>query len=499
MPPPQHRFPTKTSSPIRNLSEDILRQIFIQCNAAHLLRVNRHRPKRWYITNAPMVLCHVSSSWREIALGSPVLWSRLHFVLTVQLFSDRYSRDWAVLKHDIEFILWWQKNRATSPLFLVLDIKKTNNIRFEKLVTGGGMDIILHFLSTAQCLNVDLFLWRQIQARLNSGRGYRFRFSNLQTLVSIMDVNSEETRIPGMSFYEIQKLISHSQNTARPTLRYLRIKSDTIQSVDNIIPAHWTFLTHISFSDVTISFDIWYSLTRSTPRLTHGFFSLNYPEVDTDAHPQECVLHQLKTLSLTVNCSNKNTENPLRKFLSGLFFPTLTKLSLYSNTKSWKDHRATAELSSILDYTPNITSLTLGTHFSSFELIPNPINLLTALHSPSNARSAPLDPLWTQLPSLTDLHLEIPYTRTQPEAEVQLATFIDNVFAPSNKWLDAHNLECSIQTITIIDNGVTWAKRFREAHIYELSLLLPRIKFGITLTPSRLRDAEMWRLDFGDG
>ncbi|KAJ7723677.1 hypothetical protein B0H16DRAFT_1737121 [Mycena metata] len=62
---------TALLSPVRRLPLDILQEIFIACLPAH-------RNCVMSATEAPVLLGRICSSWRNISLSTPCLWSRLH-------------------------------------------------------------------------------------------------------------------------------------------------------------------------------------------------------------------------------------------------------------------------------------------------------------------------------------------------------------------------------------------------------------------------------------
>jgi hypothetical protein len=99
-------------SPSRNVFYDVLREIFFHCLPERPL--DEFQPN----TNiAPILLCHVCSSWRAVALSSPFLWSHLHIKLPLIWDFDDDShenselvlvRDFEALACDIEFMRWWR-------------------------------------------------------------------------------------------------------------------------------------------------------------------------------------------------------------------------------------------------------------------------------------------------------------------------------------------------------------------------------------------------------
>ncbi|KAF6748321.1 hypothetical protein DFP72DRAFT_917033 [Ephemerocybe angulata] len=67
-------------SPARRLPDDILREVFVRCLP------HKHNATM-YAGDAPVLLCHVCSRWRKLALATPTLWSSLH----VSTFVDDYD------------------------------------------------------------------------------------------------------------------------------------------------------------------------------------------------------------------------------------------------------------------------------------------------------------------------------------------------------------------------------------------------------------------------
>uniref|UniRef100_A0A8H7Y5Y1 F-box domain-containing protein n=1 Tax=Psilocybe cubensis TaxID=181762 RepID=A0A8H7Y5Y1_PSICU len=64
-------------SPIRRVPPDVLRVVFLYCLVTH-------RNPAISIKEAPLLLTHVCSSWRTLALNTPALWARIHISFTNQ-------------------------------------------------------------------------------------------------------------------------------------------------------------------------------------------------------------------------------------------------------------------------------------------------------------------------------------------------------------------------------------------------------------------------------
>ncbi|KAJ7161914.1 hypothetical protein C8R43DRAFT_1233475 [Mycena crocata] len=62
---------TAIISPARRLPHDIVQEIFLAC-------LPTHRNAAMSSTEAPLLLCAISSEWRALALATPMLWAALH-------------------------------------------------------------------------------------------------------------------------------------------------------------------------------------------------------------------------------------------------------------------------------------------------------------------------------------------------------------------------------------------------------------------------------------
>ncbi|KDR83129.1 hypothetical protein GALMADRAFT_58315, partial [Galerina marginata CBS 339.88] len=99
-------------SPIRRLPPDILHEVFYHC-------LSTHRNPIMAASEAPMLLTHVCSSWRTIALSSPRLWAQLHIT-----FCDNYrafrSRAEKTLQIRCDVVKEWLGRSGTCPLSISL-------------------------------------------------------------------------------------------------------------------------------------------------------------------------------------------------------------------------------------------------------------------------------------------------------------------------------------------------------------------------------------------
>jgi hypothetical protein len=104
-------------SPVRQLSPEILQKIFLECLPSPPVGypVLHH-------SQAPMLLGRVCSRWREIAYGSPELWTALH----IHIFSSDSSAERTRLNSlRLEAIDQWFSRSGSFPLDISLHTKST--------------------------------------------------------------------------------------------------------------------------------------------------------------------------------------------------------------------------------------------------------------------------------------------------------------------------------------------------------------------------------------
>ncbi|KAF8171094.1 hypothetical protein BJ912DRAFT_804032, partial [Pholiota molesta] len=106
-----------TGSPISKVPYDILQEIFIQCLPGHPLADRQPNPMI-----APVLLCHICSSWRTVALASPMLWVHLYCHLRIEEIFD--SGRWTINfdERKMEFIQWWRLNHGSVAPVLSLGL-----------------------------------------------------------------------------------------------------------------------------------------------------------------------------------------------------------------------------------------------------------------------------------------------------------------------------------------------------------------------------------------
>ncbi|KAJ7679227.1 hypothetical protein DFH06DRAFT_1166064 [Mycena polygramma] len=110
-------------TPVRHLPDDILREIFMSSLPTTHNAVMASR-------EAPFLLCHVASRWRNIALSTPQLWSSLHLVIPDQ---PRSQNIYALVEQ-------WLARSGTLPLSISVAISSSMN---SEVVTASPLDLLV--------------------------------------------------------------------------------------------------------------------------------------------------------------------------------------------------------------------------------------------------------------------------------------------------------------------------------------------------------------------
>ncbi|CAK5272284.1 unnamed protein product [Mycena citricolor] len=108
-------------SPVRRLPVDVIREIFLAC-------LPTARNCVMSTTEAPLLLGRVCSSWRDISLSTPRLWSKLHIVHPTSVSYHNYggapdlSKDRARLAKRIHATKIWLGRAGECPLSISYDV-----------------------------------------------------------------------------------------------------------------------------------------------------------------------------------------------------------------------------------------------------------------------------------------------------------------------------------------------------------------------------------------
>ncbi|KAF8175561.1 hypothetical protein BJ912DRAFT_1147064 [Pholiota molesta] len=454
-----------SGSPITRLPYDILQEIFTDC----LLRYPLHR-RQPSTTTAPILLCHICSSWRMFALASPTLWTHLSYCFTIVEYIDTCNsrpRRLEFAERDFEFIRWWRTHQGQIAPFLSFDVDSEHLQRTDisQNFSKNSITFLVEYLISAQYLDLDMFCWKHEGTENNP-------FFELQTLIS-----------PHAFPVRCLSLAELSRSTPPNNLDFLH---------------HWSTLTHLSLH-ISISLDFWLSLFHAVPHLRWAYFDIatgTRPfgiSADTPTPPQ-CTLLELTTLTVAVRGRHEpDSVFPLSSLFTALHLPALRTLALSPpGARAWEDPRALRELYTVLRSTPAVTTLALEDTTLSFDVraLPTAIPALPGV-----------EPIWAHAPALAHLTLALPVasSRHRERRDAALALFVRHVFSADSGWLDLRNPGCPIRAVTLSNGG-----QFHRvcdsvmASVRENAAKAPNVAFGITSDSAGTAAVDM-RKEWGRG
>ena len=305
-------------APVRGLSPDILLEIFDLCLPTKSSPQQRMK--------ALLALCHVTSSWRTVALRAPMLWSSAFISLECSKitpgFNELAPSPYQAFKASM-LEEWFRRAGTTAPLYLVIEFRHTTpGTIMNHSPAGKSLKALVKPYATRiqhQCVTscdiIDRFF------TLNS-------FSVLNTLQSLviqrLADSSQRIQLPLLGLNENP---TFEPPTSPSPLRRLKITSDNLGSNICKLPIPWNQLTHLSISSLTNR--VWYPLLRSCQNVIHGNFGFS-ERMDShsflpDGASPVIPLIQLKSLSLSFHQSAINPQ-----VLNNLSFTQLCALRFTS-------------------------------------------------------------------------------------------------------------------------------------------------------------------------
>ncbi|KAF8180587.1 hypothetical protein BJ912DRAFT_1062363 [Pholiota molesta] len=444
-----HPMPSPTSPspvhPISSLPYEILLEIFIHCLPRYPLL--QQQPST---ASAPILLCHVCSSWRRLAQASPALWTHLSYEFPVVAIHGTsfgpafwtYEFD----ERDIEFVRWWKAKQGGIPPRLAFKVGEIDRGDGSPKPATSDAAFLFEYLTAAQYLELDMFFWDWIIAKLLTG--HPIDFPSVHTVLAEGDPTMNGIH----AFYQLQTLLTPSSSL--PALRRLSL-------------TEWSALTHLSLH-ASVSLLSWLPLIRAVPRLRWGHFNLTLVTPPFDIphgtpHPPQCTIAALTTLSIVIRSTlERSAVFPLSALFTALHLPAVHTLALATpGARVWEDRRAVRELCTVLASAPAVTELSLE----------DPLDTIApsdaALEMPPTALPTLPDvehPIWQHAPALARLHLALParLALRVAERDTFLALFVSHVFGAECAWLDLRNPACPVRVVEI-SNGAPFFHRTGEA------------------------------------
>ncbi|KAF8149763.1 hypothetical protein BJ912DRAFT_1121803 [Pholiota molesta] len=390
--------------PISSLPYEILLEIFIHC----LPRYPHLQLQQPNTTTAPILLCHICSSWRRLAQASATLWTHLSYKFSVVAIQCPSSGPvlWTYKfeERDIEFVRWWKAKQGGIPPFLAFKRGPTDRGDKNQMPTTSNEAFLLEYLTSAQHLELNVFFWHWIHAKVIAG--HLAVFASLHTALA----EHEHTLSGNHPFYQLQTLLT-APSPSFPALRRLSLTQVKFVNIF-VFTTQWSVLTHLSL-DALMSPLSWLVLIRAVPHLQWSHFNLTLcpPQFDiphATPHPPRCTLPALTTLSIVI-CSTleRSAIFPLSAMFTALHLPAVRTLALSApGAKVWEDSRALRELYAVLASTPAVTQLALE---DPLDIVAVALSFARLDAPPTALPTLPaVEPIWQHAPALARLHLALP-------------------------------------------------------------------------------------------
>jgi hypothetical protein len=241
------------------------------------------------VSKMPMLLCHVSSFWRRVALTTPELWE--HLCAFIPVFSieepDQVTMEIdeiLVWKRDLEFLTWWSRNllpgRNAFALRLHLDhysLSRTLSSPDQEsaamtLFTAEDLPTLLNLASRARYLDTDCtffpFFQDLIPPAFPNGEIYTVgaHFPFLESLVLIekepyTKYDRHFHRIPFHNMPALRKIYLTNLSLHDPIGRDI-----THPGVRDAFGMMWARLTHIHLT-LRVTVTCWQTFIRGCTSL----------------------------------------------------------------------------------------------------------------------------------------------------------------------------------------------------------------------------------------
>ncbi|KAF9479233.1 hypothetical protein BDN70DRAFT_932733 [Pholiota conissans] len=470
-----------SQSSINKIPYDIVQEIFVSCVRQY------HNQEDMDPIPVPIILSHICSFWRFVALTSPRLWLQLSYILDVDFTPTKITSTSestatsAYRQSQIEYLQWWDKNRGSIPPFLRISIWRIhhNSSRYQNSksiwVDGDSEAVksVLKYITSAQYLDAKRGFWEEIRRRIK--RGDQILFPNLRTI---------SQRNPGSHFVPDQKRIGSvaDANNVLPSLRHLSLyfagRYTAVFPFNFSFPSHWSTLTHIYFFDIEITPNFWPSFIRCVPNLEWAYIYSdglgNLDEEGINREPFKYTHVHLATLWLALH----HRELSPSLLFAHLHLPALKELTLDFHSNLWRNpNTGLTELYSILQSTPNITTLGLTDTF---------LNLRDTEYHPPELQS--IHPIWNYAPHIVHLHWEvfIFYSRGPERSMEELFDLFINHITIDAKWLQLDNPGCPIRQVTFVDaeSKLTSSPEFESCKVFQVFKDMPFINMQIASRPA---------------
>jgi hypothetical protein len=253
---------------------------------------------------APLLLCQISSAWRQIALGMPHLWSNLY--ISKQDFTSRPSNHHSPASVAKQ---WLSRSGISAPLSLRLDYIDRSSLApliQEVLIPYAHRysNLILHGHSSISNRTCSLTPFLEMPPG---------RVDQLESLILSLD---DEVEGPVTVF-----------ETA-PRLRRASLTCVTFDGQVSIsVRLPWAQLTHLTLSEFLLP-TVWVIIMTQCIKLQKGVFNITMLHASDEpflSSEDSVTFHDLHDLGVMFMQGSTS-------YFTGLYFPSLTRLRLRSHS-----------------------------------------------------------------------------------------------------------------------------------------------------------------------
>ncbi len=327
-------------SAVRNLPEDVLRQILIACVEDEKPPILSYRP-----IPLPYRLAQISSGFRRIALSTPIMWASMYVQFDAFLYENLDEQAYSILAHMVRV---WFERAGGLPLTVFIEgpgsspyenedygESDPSNILFDTLFSYSARWQDIQFISPRNDFSLPVFRIVALKAA---------DVPMLQSVSLFLECSIPTT------------LLSTTVLLKTPTLRHVSIKTDNLRQ----IPVNWANLTAISLKGSPYSITQGYS-KNEIAKIFGEIKCLAYCDIEVGPprSGEEIILEKtslpfLTTLHITERASRlRPTASPQSPSLLDLLStPILAELHIHEGFFE-------CSLLDFLKQTPNMSQLTL--------------------------------------------------------------------------------------------------------------------------------------------
>ena len=338
---------------VHRLPIEILAQIFMFCLSLRMPLLGNRAPSASG-NQVPLLLCHVCSSWRQIALQTRALWTSLVMEISLEDTWEVPERHSQVASH------WF--SQAGSHL---VDLVVRSDVNPES-------DTSFHVPDNRYLVD---FMMQLVRPRVERIRSLHLSFQGLYDICCLLQFQDDEDVLPHhvWSFPNLEYLtlklgiyvVEGVELTALQSLPKLHtvVLSSIIISHEGDIHLPWAQLTSLTIHDIDAP--IFRILVAQFVALETGCFSIRDPDFEEELPTVNVTLTRLTTFIIYY----VNDFAP--SILDGIHFPALDNLTLFLNNSVWTapEH--------IFRQLASITTLSLGEHIAALDMI----NILRAANN----------------------------------------------------------------------------------------------------------------------